>query len=54
MLTALLTLALPARAEDVVSGLGQDVIQITSNYTGVRRSLRAATLSSWCVARTAR
>jgi uncharacterized protein (TIGR02186 family) len=31
---AALLLAMPARAEDVVSGLGQDVIEITSNYTG--------------------
>ena len=30
----LLLLALPARAEDLVSGLSQDTIQITSNYTG--------------------
>jgi hypothetical protein len=30
----LLLLALPARAEDVVSGLDRDVIEITSNYTG--------------------
>jgi uncharacterized protein (TIGR02186 family) len=27
-------LAMPARAEDLVSGLSQDVIEITSNYTG--------------------
>lgn len=31
---ALLLLALPARAEDIVSGLDRDVIEITSNYTG--------------------
>ena len=31
---ALLLIALPARAEDLVSGVSQDLIQITSNYTG--------------------
>lgn len=30
----LLVLLAPARAEDLVSGLSQDVIEITSNYTG--------------------
>ncbi|HKQ44891.1 MAG TPA: TIGR02186 family protein [Rhizomicrobium sp.] len=30
----LLAMALPARAEDLVSGISQDIIQITSNYTG--------------------
>src|SRR6185369_7440686 len=34
LLALLLLLALPARAEDLVSGLSQDTIQITSNYTG--------------------
>ncbi len=34
LIPVLLLLALPVRAEDVVSGLGQDVIEITSNYTG--------------------
>jgi uncharacterized protein (TIGR02186 family) len=34
ILAALLLLAAPAGAEDIVSGLGQDVIEITSNYTG--------------------
>lgn len=33
LLTTLMA-ALPARAEDLVSGISQDVIQITSNYTG--------------------
>lgn len=33
-LLALLLLAFPARAEDVVSGISQNVIQIRSNYTG--------------------
>jgi uncharacterized protein (TIGR02186 family) len=34
LLLAGLLLAAPARGEDIVSGLGQDVIEITSNYTG--------------------
>ena len=34
LLTLLLLTALPARAEDLVSGISQDTIQITSNYTG--------------------
>jgi len=34
LLAALLLLAAPARAEDLVSGISQDLIQITSNYTG--------------------
>jgi len=34
LLLAILLLAGPARAEDIVAGLGQDVIEITSNYTG--------------------
>jgi uncharacterized protein (TIGR02186 family) len=34
LLVALLLLAAPARAEDLVSGISQDLIQITSNYTG--------------------
>ncbi len=34
LLAMLLLLAAPARAEDLVSGISQDVIQITSNYTG--------------------
>ena len=34
LLALFLLLALPARAEDLVSGLSQDTIQITSNYTG--------------------
>jgi len=34
LLALLLLVALPARAEDLVSGLSQDTIQITSNYTG--------------------
>jgi uncharacterized protein (TIGR02186 family) len=34
LLTALLLVAAPARAEDLVSGISQDIIQITSNYTG--------------------
>jgi uncharacterized protein (TIGR02186 family) len=33
-LLLLLFAALPVRAEDLVSGISQDVIQITSNYTG--------------------
>jgi uncharacterized protein (TIGR02186 family) len=33
-LALLLLLAAPARAEDLVSGISQDIIQITSNYTG--------------------
>ncbi len=33
-LAILLLMALPARAEDLVSGISQDIIQITSNYTG--------------------
>lgn len=34
LLAALLLLFSPARAEDLVSGISQDIIQITSNYTG--------------------
>jgi uncharacterized protein (TIGR02186 family) len=34
LLAALLLLSFPARAEDLVSGISQDLIQITSNYTG--------------------
>jgi len=34
VLILLLLAAAPARAEDLVSGISQDVIQITSNYTG--------------------
>ncbi|MBN9587689.1 MAG: hypothetical protein BGN85_05780 [Alphaproteobacteria bacterium 64-11] len=34
LLAALAPLAWPAQAEDLVSGISQDVIQITSNYTG--------------------
>ncbi|HEV7959985.1 MAG TPA: TIGR02186 family protein [Rhizomicrobium sp.] len=34
LLLALALIALPARAEDLVSGVSQDLIQITSNYTG--------------------
>lgn len=34
LLGMVLLLALPARAEDLVSGISQDVIQINSNYTG--------------------
>lgn len=34
LLVALILIALPARAEDLVSGVSQDLIQITSNYTG--------------------
>ena len=34
LLTMLLLVAAPARAEDLVSGISQDIIQITSNYTG--------------------
>ena len=34
LLAMLLLLAAPARAEDLVSGISQDIIQITSNYTG--------------------
>jgi uncharacterized protein (TIGR02186 family) len=34
LLAALMLLSLPARAEDLVSGISQDLIQITSNYTG--------------------
>ena len=33
-LALLLLFALPARAQDLVSGISQDIIQITSNYTG--------------------
>jgi uncharacterized protein (TIGR02186 family) len=33
-LAVLLFAAIPARAEDLVSGISQDSIQITSNYTG--------------------
>jgi uncharacterized protein (TIGR02186 family) len=33
-LLALLLLIVPAQAEDLVSGISQDIIQITSNYTG--------------------
>jgi len=34
LLAILMLLAAPARAEDLVSGISQDIIQITSNYTG--------------------
>lgn len=34
LLAILLLFAAPARAEDLVSGISQDIIQITSNYTG--------------------
>lgn len=34
LLALLLLLAVPAQAEDLVSGISQDTIQITSNYTG--------------------
>ncbi|HET7086273.1 MAG TPA: TIGR02186 family protein [Rhizomicrobium sp.] len=34
LLALLLLLGAPARAEDLVSGISQDIIQITSNYTG--------------------
>jgi uncharacterized protein (TIGR02186 family) len=34
LLLALLFSAAPTRAEDLVSGISQDIIQITSNYTG--------------------
>jgi uncharacterized protein (TIGR02186 family) len=34
LLAILMLLAVPARAEDLVSGISQDIIQITSNYTG--------------------
>ncbi|HEX4178832.1 MAG TPA: TIGR02186 family protein [Rhizomicrobium sp.] len=33
LLALLLLLSLPAHAEDLVSGISQDIIQITSNYT---------------------
>ena len=32
----LLVVSWPARAEDLVSGISQDIIQITSNYTGTQ------------------
>ena len=34
LLALFVLLALPARAEDLVSGISQDIIQITSSYTG--------------------
>ena len=34
LLLALFLLATPVQAEDLVSGISQDIIQITSNYTG--------------------
>ncbi|MDB5733677.1 MAG: hypothetical protein JWN16_314 [Alphaproteobacteria bacterium] len=34
LLAVLLLLSVPVRAEDLVSGISQDIIQITSNYTG--------------------
>jgi uncharacterized protein (TIGR02186 family) len=34
LLAALLILAMPASAQDLVAGISQDQIQITSNYTG--------------------
>jgi uncharacterized protein (TIGR02186 family) len=34
LLAAALLMAVPGRAEDLVSGISQDTIQITSNYTG--------------------
>jgi uncharacterized protein (TIGR02186 family) len=34
MLAAALLFSFPAHAEDLVSGISQDIIQITSNYTG--------------------
>jgi uncharacterized protein (TIGR02186 family) len=36
LLALLLLISLPARAEDLVSGISQDIIQITSNYTGTQ------------------
>lgn len=36
LLALLLLMALPAQAEDLVSGISQDIIQITSNYTGTQ------------------
>jgi len=36
LLALLLLFSLPARAEDLVSGISQDIIQITSNYTGTQ------------------
>ena len=36
LLALLLLLSLPAHAEDLVSGISQDIIQITSNYTGTQ------------------
>ena len=34
ILMAVMAMAWPASAEDIVSGVGQDVIQIDSKYTG--------------------
>jgi len=34
LLALLLLIAIPARAQDLVSGISQDIIQITSSYTG--------------------
>jgi uncharacterized protein (TIGR02186 family) len=34
LLLTIVPFAWPARAEDLVSGVSQDVIQFTSNYTG--------------------
>jgi uncharacterized protein (TIGR02186 family) len=36
LLALLLLISLPAHAEDLVSGISQDIIQITSNYTGTQ------------------
>ena len=36
LLVLLLLFSWPARAEDLVSGISQDIIQITSNYTGTQ------------------
>ncbi len=58
LLALLLVLAAPVRAEDLVSGISQDIIQITSNYTGTdivvfgaierAQKAEAATLWWWC------
>jgi len=36
LLALLLLISFPANAEDLVSGISQDIIQITSNYTGTQ------------------
>lgn len=36
LLVLLLLISFPANAEDLVSGISQDIIQITSNYTGTQ------------------